>query len=78
MTGYVTTDSEITSPHFGRAWRDQYGFTHASVGLNENRRIALHFDDPATARAVAAACTEAAEAMEALPPAATEPEDPRG
>ena len=70
MTGFITTDSRIGSPHFGHAWRDQYGNPFSTVQLGEEANTRLTFTDPAAAREVAAACIAAAQAMEALPPLA--------
>ena len=62
---YITTDSDITGPHFGHAWTTAAGIS-ANVYLSENDASRLVFDSPEDARAAAAACLEAAEAMERL------------
>ena len=62
---YISTDSEIKDPRFGSAWRTDRGAIRATVYLSP-RSPFLSFDSPADARAVAAACIEAAEAMERL------------
>ena len=64
---YISTDSEITGPRFGNVWRADRGEICATVRLSPGGASTfLSFDSPADARAVAAACTEAAEAMERL------------
>jgi hypothetical protein len=65
----ISTDSTITRSEFGHAWRDKAGIAHAAVWLGQATITFSGEPGPALARAVAAACTQAAEAMEALPPA---------
>lgn len=72
MTGYLTADSDISSPRLVNAWRNPEGIPHAMVYLGGGTASRLTFTDPATARETAAACIAAAEAMEALPPSETE------
>ncbi len=62
---YVSTDSEIKGPRHGHAWQADDGGIHATVRLGEGSTF-LSFDSAADARAVAAACTEAAEALDRL------------
>lgn len=74
MTGNAVISSHITKAAFGHAWRDKkYGTIHATVTLGDSD---LFLGSPETARAVAAACIEAAEALEALPPAEAQGGDP--
>jgi hypothetical protein len=61
---YLTTDTEVGDPRFGNAWRTDRGTPCASVHLGKGAYLA--FESAGDARAVAAACTEAAEAMERL------------
>ena len=65
MSSYISTDSDIKNPRFGSAWRADRGVICATVYLSPSSPF-LSFDSPADARAVAAACTEAAEAMDRL------------
>ena len=60
---YICTDSNISGPRFGHAWRDEHGGIHATVRLGQ---AVMTFTSAAEARAVAAACTEAAEALDRL------------
>ena len=62
---YIATDSEITRSWFSQAWRADRGDICATVRLGSGTTF-MSFDSPADARAVAAACIEAAEAMERL------------
>ena len=62
---YISTDSDVKDPRFGSAWRADRGAICAAVYLGSGATF-LSFDSPADARAVAAACIEAAEAMERL------------
>jgi hypothetical protein len=56
--------SSDVSPRFdGHVWRDKYGTVHATVDLDARRNY-LSFGNPADARALAAECIKAAEAME--------------
>jgi hypothetical protein len=59
---YVSTDSGLSRPRPGHVWRDEHGI-YATVRLDG---ATLCFDSAADARAVAAACSEAAEAIERL------------
>jgi hypothetical protein len=70
---YISTDSEVKEPRFGTVWRADRGAICATVYLG-TRSTFLSFDHAQDARAVAAACTEAAEAMDRLAAA----EEPRG
>ena len=63
-SNYISTTTFIVTPRLGNAWRDEYGLAHATVRLGD---ATLFFDSPALARATAAACEAAAEALEALP-----------
>lgn len=64
MSSFASIDSNIKEPHFRRAWRDDDdGTLYATVNLG---RPTLFFDSAQDARAVAAACIEAAEALERL------------
>jgi hypothetical protein len=69
MASYIGTRTYVTKPRFGHAWRDETGGPHATVDVCMENGTYMAFDDPAIARAVAAACEKAAEAMEALAPA---------
>ena len=59
---FASIDSDVLNPRFGRAWRDGRA-VHSTVKLGGTT---LYFDSAADARAVAAACTEAAEAHDRL------------
>jgi hypothetical protein len=59
---YVSTEAGLSRPRLGHAWRDEHGI-YATVRLDG---ATLCFSSAADARAVAAACTEAAEAIEQL------------
>ena len=61
---FVSSDSNLKVPHLRRTWRNDDGSGHATVELSPG--TALYFDSPTDARAVAAACTEAAEALDRL------------
>ena len=64
---YISTDSDVEGPRFGSVWRADHGPICATVRLSPGGASTfLSFDSPADARAVAAACTEAAEAMDRL------------
>jgi hypothetical protein len=67
---YVSTDSEIEGPRFGSVWRADRGVICATVYFGPGVTF-LSFDSADDARALAAACTEAAEAMERLGESAT-------
>ena len=58
---YISTDSEIKDPRFGSVWRADRGAICATVYLGPVTTF-LSFDSPADA----AACIEAAEAMDRL------------
>lgn len=59
---FISQDSQISTPHFGHAWRTDDGAS-AVVRLG---RAELYFQSPQDARDVAAACGEAAEALDEL------------
>jgi len=62
----ITARSELRSPKFSNAWRhDTLGAIMSIVDLG-NRDSYLTFDSATDARAVAAECIKAAEAMERL------------
>ncbi len=63
---YVSSGVEMGRAHFNHAWRDDVGGVHATVRLTDGIAATLFFDSAADARAVAAACTEAAEAIDRL------------
>ena len=69
---YISTDSNISGPRLGHAWRVEHGFIHATVRLGE---ATVTFTSAADARAVAAACTEAAEALDRLAAEGQEADD---
>ena len=75
MSSYLNTSTEIANVRAGHVWRDDKGYVHGTVRVDPEGLSSafLSFGDPATARAVAAACIACAEAMEALPP--SEPEN---
>jgi hypothetical protein len=60
---FASTSSDLSDPRFGHAWRNADESIHATVKLGQ---ADLYFGSAADARAVAAACTEAAEAMDRL------------
>jgi hypothetical protein len=60
---FASIDTRITQPHYRRAWRNDDGTIHATVALGEST---LYFDSARDAREAAAACTEAAEALDRL------------
>ena len=70
MSSYLSGHTDIADPKFtGHVWRDNEGKINATVDITPKRAPRscwLCFDDPAVARAFAAACIEAAEAMERL------------
>jgi hypothetical protein len=70
VSSYLSSHTDIADPKFtGHVWRDGEGAINATVDITPKRAAHscwLCFDDPADARAVAAACTEAADAMERL------------
>jgi hypothetical protein len=59
---FASIDSDVSNPRFGRAWRDGER-VHSTVNLGGS---SLYFDSAEDARAVAAACTAAAEALDRL------------
>lgn len=63
---YISTDTDLSGPRHTHAWRAEGGSTHATVRLSENNASTLYFDSAEDARATAAACTEAAEALDRL------------
>jgi hypothetical protein len=63
---YISTDSSVEGPRFGNVWRADRGVICTTVRLGPAAGTFLSFDSPADARAVAAACIEAAEAMDRL------------
>ena len=60
----IWTSNRIERVEFGHAWRDNDGVLNADVQFGA---AFITFRDPATARNVAAACAQAADAMETLP-----------
>ena len=62
---YISTDSDVEDPRTGPVWRSERGTIHGTVYLRDSHAY-ITFDSPADARDLAAACTEAAEAMERL------------
>ena len=60
---FISIDSKMTESNLRHSWRNEDGTIHATVALGES---SLYFDSAADARAVAAACTEAAEALDRL------------
>jgi len=68
MASYLSAHADITDPRFtGHVWRDADGTVNATVDIalkTAAHSIWLCFDDPAQARALAAACAAAAEAIE--------------
>jgi hypothetical protein len=70
VSSYIAVNSDFEEPRFtGHVWRDDDGIVNATVDTRRKTGAYscwLAFDDPAAARALAAACTEAAEAMERL------------
>jgi hypothetical protein len=62
----IAVDASIGQPEHTHAWRDDRGGIHATVRLGQFSATTFFFDSPGDARAVAAACIQAAEAMERL------------
>ena len=60
---YIAVDAAISEPRHAHVWRDDDGTIHATVRLSTST---LYFDNVADARAVAAECIKAAEAMDRL------------
>jgi hypothetical protein len=67
---FASIDTKIAEPRYRRAWRNDDGTIHATVALGEST---LYFDSADDARAVAAACTEAAGALDRLAAEASPP-----
>lgn len=65
MSSFVSTTSEISTPHPGHVWTDDQGTIRGTVWLGA---ADMQFTSAAGARAVAAACLECADAMDALEP----------
>ena len=64
---YIGADADLSDPRFGNVWRDEItGAVYGTVRLAAGSTITITFYSPADARAVAAACTETAEAMDRL------------
>jgi len=66
MRATLHTTRDVSKPVFhGHVWTSESG-AHAAVDLDSDSRTTyITFHDPATARALAAACTAAAEALDA-------------
>jgi hypothetical protein len=63
----ISTGSPIGRPSHSHAWRDAEGQAHATVNLCDRALGAtLYFDSAQDARDVAAACVQAAEALDRL------------
>jgi hypothetical protein len=63
----IDVEARISAPSHSHAWRTADGSSiRATVNLNQDNASALYFDDAGDARAVAAACTQAAEALDRL------------
>ena len=62
----ISTDADISEPRFAHAWRAESGSIHAAVYLSRRSSSTLTFDSAADARALAAECIEAAEALDKL------------
>ena len=62
----INISADMPEPRFGHAWRSDDGTIHAVIRFQDQTWPYLAFDDPAEARSLAAACTEAAEAMDRL------------
>ncbi len=76
---YISSSPDIGQARFtGHVWRAENGVVHATVELNDatGNRTYLAFDNPADARSLAAACTEAADAMDKFAPEASAPRAP--
>jgi len=69
---YISCDSDLSRPHLGYVWRAEDGSVHATVRLSG---ATLFFDSAQDARAVAAACAEAADAHDRLAAEGTETGD---
>lgn len=72
---YICTETRISGPRLGHAWRDEHGSLYATVRLGG---ATVTFESAADARAVAAACTEAAEALDRLLEGVEDRPDDRG
>lgn len=64
MTSFISTDVSLSEPQFRRAWKNTVDDAVAAVDFAPG--ITLYFRSAADARALAAACTEAAEALAAI------------
>ena len=62
---HISSDAELSGPRYQQAWRSEHGI-HATVLLSAFTGGILYFDSAEDARAVAAACTEAAENLDRL------------
>ena len=65
MTG-INMCADMPEPKLGHVWRADDGTIHAVIRFQGQTWPYLAFDAPAEARALAAACTEAAEALDRL------------
>lgn len=65
----ITARTELRQPKFSNAWRSEPTGTILSIVDLGNNDAYLTFNSAADARAVAAECIKAAEAMEQLGPA---------
>ncbi len=63
---YIAADIDISEARFNQAWRSEHGSMHATVRLTSGAGARLYLDSAEDARAIAAACTEAAEALDRL------------
>jgi hypothetical protein len=63
---YVSADAAISEPSHNHAWRADDGSIHATVRLGTGAGVILYLDSAEDARAIAAACTQAAEALDRL------------
>ena len=62
----VNISADMPEPKLGHVWRADDGTIHASIRFGDRAWPYLMFDSPTEARALAAVCTEAAEAMDRL------------
>jgi hypothetical protein len=60
---FAHIENRISEPRSRRAWRDDSGMIYATVEIGATT---LYLDSAADARAIAAACIEAAKAIERL------------
>lgn len=64
MSSSIDITSDVQNPEFGHAWRSKNSLTvYALVRLGAS---SLYLDSAADARALAAACMEAADAIDQL------------